>query len=191
MNIKCFLLSRIETISEVCCWFEPWHIRHWLLIFFFTTIKYHNCPIMLSRIVKPLLQSPTCSAPVPSCPHSFQLLSLYLPRMKLLFPLFLTLEFPLLFRSFSDKLKILSFNTHLLLRPWDQAQSVVDGLVPEDWKKASQFSNWAGKRIQGATSQPASPTFLPGKVIEWLVLEVISIHRDDKKGIRSTSLLPH
>lgn len=65
--------------------------------------------------------------------------------------------------------------------------SAVDGLVPEDWKKAPQLSKWAGKRIQGTTTL----TFLPGKVMEWLILEAISSHMDDKKVLRSTSLLPH
>lgn len=65
--------------------------------------------------------------------------------------------------------------------------NAVDGLVPEDWKKAPQLSKWAGKRIQGTTSLP----FLPGKVMEWLIQEAISMHMDDKKVLRSTSLLPH
>lgn len=81
--------------------------------------------INLSRILQPLLQSATCSPPpVPSCPHGFQLVYLCSPRMKLLIPLFLTLDsWHLLFWSFSDKKKrFLSFNAHLPLRPWGQVQ---------------------------------------------------------------------
>lgn len=64
------------------------------------------------------------------------------------------------FRALVTKIKILSFNDHLLHRPQDQAQSVVDGVVPEDWKKGPQLSKWAGKRTHGTTSQSASPVSL-------------------------------
>lgn len=65
--------------------------------------------------------------------------------------------------------------------------NVVDELVAEDWKKAPQLPKWAGKRTQETASLP----LLPGKVMEWLILEAISMHIDDNKVLRSTSLLPH
>lgn len=53
-------------------------------------------------------------------------------------------------------------------------------------KKRPSFQN--GQEEDAGNYQPASLTCLPGKVMEWLILEAISIHMDDKKVL---SLLSH
>ncbi|KAF4803037.1 hypothetical protein TURU_020051 [Turdus rufiventris] len=55
-----------------------------------------------------------------------------------------------------------------------------------DWKKANvTLVLKRGKKENQGNYQPVSLTSIPGKVTEHLILETISIHMDDKKGIRS------
>ncbi|KGL85593.1 RNA-directed DNA polymerase from mobile element jockey, partial [Tinamus guttatus] len=56
------------------------------------------------------------------------------------------------------------------------------GEVPEDWKKANVtpvFKN--GKKKDPGNYRPVSLTSVPGKVMERLILAVVSRHREDKK----------
>ncbi|KFQ88182.1 hypothetical protein N337_06397, partial [Phoenicopterus ruber ruber] len=58
------------------------------------------------------------------------------------------------------------------------------GEVPEDWRKAHVtpvFKN--GKKEDRGNHRPVSLTSIPGKVMEQVILEVISKHVEEKKGI--------
>ncbi|KFV77690.1 RNA-directed DNA polymerase from mobile element jockey, partial [Struthio camelus australis] len=58
------------------------------------------------------------------------------------------------------------------------------GEVPEEWKKASVTSVFKkGKKEEPGNYRPASFTSIPGKVMEQLLLEVITKHLGDKKVI--------
>ncbi|KFV74587.1 hypothetical protein N308_00053, partial [Struthio camelus australis] len=66
----------------------------------------------------------------------------------------------------------------LLERSWRS------GEVPEDWKKASVTPVFQkGKKEEPGNSRPVSLTSIPGKVMEQLLLEVITKHLEDKKVI--------
>ncbi|XP_068809550.1 uncharacterized protein [Struthio camelus] len=67
------------------------------------------------------------------------------------------------------------------------------GEVPEAWKKAivtppppPVFQK--GKKEEPGNSRPVSLTSIPGKVMEQLLLEVLTKHLEDKKVIRSSQL---
>ncbi|KFV80451.1 hypothetical protein N308_07716, partial [Struthio camelus australis] len=58
------------------------------------------------------------------------------------------------------------------------------GEVPEDWKKASVTPVFKkGKKEEPGNYRPVSLTSIPGKVMEQLILEVITKHLEDKKVI--------
>ncbi|KFV82338.1 RNA-directed DNA polymerase from mobile element jockey, partial [Struthio camelus australis] len=58
------------------------------------------------------------------------------------------------------------------------------GEVPEDWKKASVTPVFQkGKKEEPGNSRPVSLTSIPGKVMEQLLLEVITKHVEDQKVI--------
>ncbi|KFV80800.1 RNA-directed DNA polymerase from mobile element jockey, partial [Struthio camelus australis] len=58
------------------------------------------------------------------------------------------------------------------------------GEVPEDWKKAKVTPVFKkGKKEEPGNYRPVSLTSIPGKVMEQLLLEAISKHLEDKKGI--------
>ncbi|KFV84302.1 RNA-directed DNA polymerase from mobile element jockey, partial [Struthio camelus australis] len=58
------------------------------------------------------------------------------------------------------------------------------GEVPEDWKKASVTPVFKkGKKEEPGNSRPVSLTSMPGKVMEQLLLEVITKHLEDKQVI--------
>ncbi|KFV87439.1 RNA-directed DNA polymerase from mobile element jockey, partial [Struthio camelus australis] len=58
------------------------------------------------------------------------------------------------------------------------------GEVPEDWKKASVTPVFKkGKKEEPGNYRPVSLTSIPGKVMEQLLLEVLTKHVEDKKVI--------
>ncbi|KFV82507.1 RNA-directed DNA polymerase from mobile element jockey, partial [Struthio camelus australis] len=58
------------------------------------------------------------------------------------------------------------------------------GEVPEDWKKANVTPVFKkGKKEEPGNYRPVSLTSIPGKVMEQLILEVITKHLEDKKMI--------
>ncbi|KFV88874.1 hypothetical protein N308_13813, partial [Struthio camelus australis] len=58
------------------------------------------------------------------------------------------------------------------------------GEVPEDWKKANVTPVFKkGKKEKPGNYRPVSLTSIPGKVMEQLILEVITKHLEDKKVI--------
>ncbi|GAB0205476.1 mitochondrial enolase superfamily member 1 [Grus japonensis] len=58
------------------------------------------------------------------------------------------------------------------------------GEVPEDWRKANVTPVFKkGKKDDPGNYRPVSLTSVPGKVMEQLILEVISKHVEDKKVI--------
>ncbi|KFV87094.1 RNA-directed DNA polymerase from mobile element jockey, partial [Struthio camelus australis] len=58
------------------------------------------------------------------------------------------------------------------------------GEVPEDWKKANVTPVFQkGKKEEPGNYRPVSLTSIPGKVMEQLLLEVITKHVEDKKVI--------
>ncbi|KFV78073.1 RNA-directed DNA polymerase from mobile element jockey, partial [Struthio camelus australis] len=66
----------------------------------------------------------------------------------------------------------------LLERSWRS------GEVPEDWKKTNVTPVFKkGKKEESGNSRPVSLTSIPGKVMEQLILEVITKHVEDKKVI--------
>ncbi|KFV73012.1 hypothetical protein N308_11270, partial [Struthio camelus australis] len=66
----------------------------------------------------------------------------------------------------------------LLERSWRS------GEVPEDWKKASLTPVFQkGKKEEPGNYRPVSLPSIPGKVMEQLLLEVITKHLEDKKVI--------
>lgn len=64
------------------------------------------------------------------------------------------------------------------------------GEMPEDWKKANITSVFRNDKKEnlGSYYHPDSPTSIPGKVEELLILEDIPIHMDDMKVIRIVSM---
>lgn len=79
--------------------------------------------------------------------------------------------------------------TDVIVRPlsiifeklWQSAE------VPENWKKANVTSIFRkGKKDHLGNYRPASLTFIPGKVTEQLILEIISKRIKDKKVIRNS-----
>ncbi|KFV80016.1 RNA-directed DNA polymerase from mobile element jockey, partial [Struthio camelus australis] len=66
----------------------------------------------------------------------------------------------------------------LLERSWRS------GEVPEAWKKANVTPVFKkGKKEEPGNSRPVSLTSIPGKVMEQLLLEVLTKHVEDKKVI--------
>ncbi|GAB0183184.1 mitochondrial enolase superfamily member 1 [Grus japonensis] len=60
------------------------------------------------------------------------------------------------------------------------------GEVPKDWRKANVTPVFKkGKKEDPGNYRSASLTSIPGKVMEQLILEVISKHVEEKKVIRS------
>ncbi|KFV87304.1 RNA-directed DNA polymerase from mobile element jockey, partial [Struthio camelus australis] len=58
------------------------------------------------------------------------------------------------------------------------------GEVPEDWKKANVTPVFQkGKKEEPGNDRPVSLTSIPGKVMEQLLLEVVTKHVEDKKVI--------
>ncbi|KFV85992.1 hypothetical protein N308_06800, partial [Struthio camelus australis] len=58
------------------------------------------------------------------------------------------------------------------------------GEVPEDWKKANVTPVFKkGKKEEPGNDRPVSLTSIPGKVMEQLLLKVITKHVEDKKVI--------
>ncbi|KFV88520.1 hypothetical protein N308_05850, partial [Struthio camelus australis] len=58
------------------------------------------------------------------------------------------------------------------------------GEVPEDWKKANVTPVFQkGKKEEPGNYRPVSLPSIPGKVMEQLLLKVITKHVEDKKGI--------
>ncbi|KFV84217.1 hypothetical protein N308_04705, partial [Struthio camelus australis] len=58
------------------------------------------------------------------------------------------------------------------------------GEVPEDWKKAKVTPAFKkGEKEEPGNYRPVSLTSIPGKVMEQLILEVITKHLEDKKVI--------
>ncbi|KGL78087.1 RNA-directed DNA polymerase from mobile element jockey, partial [Tinamus guttatus] len=56
------------------------------------------------------------------------------------------------------------------------------GEVPEDWKKANVISVFKkGKKEDPGNYRPVNLTSVPGKVMEQLILAVVSWHVEDKK----------
>ncbi|KGL84962.1 RNA-directed DNA polymerase from mobile element jockey, partial [Tinamus guttatus] len=56
------------------------------------------------------------------------------------------------------------------------------GEVPEDWKKANVMPVFKkGKQEDPGNYRPVSLTSVPGKVMERLILAVVSMHMEDKK----------
>ncbi|KGL84127.1 RNA-directed DNA polymerase from mobile element jockey, partial [Tinamus guttatus] len=56
------------------------------------------------------------------------------------------------------------------------------GVVPEDWKKANVTPVFKkGKKEDPGNYRPVSLTSVPGKVMERLILAVVSRHMEDKK----------
>ncbi|PKU43646.1 rna-directed dna polymerase from mobile element hypothetical protein [Limosa lapponica baueri] len=60
------------------------------------------------------------------------------------------------------------------------------GEVPEDWRKANITPVYKkGKKKDPGNYRPISLTSVPGKIVEQLVLKVISKHIEDKEVIGS------
>ncbi|KFV77063.1 RNA-directed DNA polymerase from mobile element jockey, partial [Struthio camelus australis] len=58
------------------------------------------------------------------------------------------------------------------------------GEVPEDWKKANVTPAFQkGKKEEPGNYRPVSLPSIPGKVMEQLLLEVLTKHLEDKKVI--------
>ncbi|PKU45830.1 rna-directed dna polymerase from mobile element jockey-like [Limosa lapponica baueri] len=61
------------------------------------------------------------------------------------------------------------------------------GEVPEDWRKANVIPAFKkGKKEDPGNYRPVSLTSIPGKMMERLILGVISKHMEEKKAIRSS-----
>ncbi|PKU31507.1 rna-directed dna polymerase from mobile element jockey- hypothetical protein [Limosa lapponica baueri] len=60
------------------------------------------------------------------------------------------------------------------------------GEVPEDWRKANVTPVFKkGKKEDLGNYRPVSLTSIPGKMMEQLILDVISKHVEEEKDIRS------
>ncbi|KFV80740.1 RNA-directed DNA polymerase from mobile element jockey, partial [Struthio camelus australis] len=58
------------------------------------------------------------------------------------------------------------------------------GEVPEDWKKTNVTPVFKkGKKEEPGNYRPVSLTSIPGKVMEQLLLEVLTKHVEDKKAM--------
>lgn len=61
--------------------------------------------------------------------------------------------------------------------------------MPGDWKKANVTPVFKrGKKQDPGNYWPASLTSVPGKAMEQYILEAISTHMNDKKGIGVVSI---
>ncbi|PKU44100.1 rna-directed dna polymerase from mobile element jockey-like [Limosa lapponica baueri] len=61
------------------------------------------------------------------------------------------------------------------------------GEVPEDWRKANVTPVFKkGKKEDAGNYRPASLTSIPGKMMEQLIVGIISKHVEEKKAIRSS-----
>ena len=58
--------------------------------------------------------------------------------------------------------------------------------MPEDWRIASVSVFKKGKQEDLGNYRPVSPIFVPGKVVEQLVLDAVSKQLEEKKVIRSS-----
>ena len=58
--------------------------------------------------------------------------------------------------------------------------------VPEDWKQAHGMTVFKKGKEDPGNYRPAILTSIPGKVMEQLILEVISKYMEEKKVIRSS-----
>ncbi|KFQ30023.1 hypothetical protein N331_07976, partial [Merops nubicus] len=64
------------------------------------------------------------------------------------------------------------------------AKSWQTGEMPEDWRKANVTPGFKkGKKEDPGNYRPVSLTSIPGKIMEWLILEVISEHTEEKKVV--------
>ncbi|PKU37921.1 rna-directed dna polymerase from mobile element jockey- hypothetical protein [Limosa lapponica baueri] len=75
--------------------------------------------------------------------------------------------------------------------PWDLMKSIHrswrTSKVPEDWRKANVIPVFKkGKKEDLGNYRPVSFTSIPGKMMERLILDIISKHMEDKKAIRSS-----
>ncbi|PKU43583.1 rna-directed dna polymerase from mobile element jockey- hypothetical protein [Limosa lapponica baueri] len=74
-----------------------------------------------------------------------------------------------------------------LLSELDTHKSWRTGEVPEDWRKANVIPVFKkGKKKDPGNYRPVSLTSIPGKMMERLVLAIISKHMEEKKAIRSS-----
>ncbi|PKU38777.1 rna-directed dna polymerase from mobile element jockey-like [Limosa lapponica baueri] len=61
------------------------------------------------------------------------------------------------------------------------------GKVPEHWRKANVIPVFTkGKKEHQGNYRPVSLTSIPGKMMEQLVLGIISMHIEEKKAVRSS-----
>ncbi|KAJ7400205.1 hypothetical protein BTVI_107419 [Pitangus sulphuratus] len=87
----------------------------------------------------------------------------------------------------NDTINVLQMFQSFTLFQCSLDQSMADRVVPGDWKKANVTLVFRkGKKEDPGNYQSVSLTSVPGKVMECLVLEVISIHMEDQKVIRSS-----
>ncbi|PKU35402.1 rna-directed dna polymerase from mobile element jockey- hypothetical protein [Limosa lapponica baueri] len=84
--------------------------------------------------------------------------------------------------------KLLSkLDTHKSMGPDGMHPSWRTGEVPEDWRKANVIPVFKkGKKEDAGNYRLVSLTSIPGKMMEQLVLGVISKHTEEKKAIRSS-----
>ncbi|PKU38375.1 rna-directed dna polymerase from mobile element jockey-like [Limosa lapponica baueri] len=78
-------------------------------------------------------------------------------------------------------------DTHKSMGPDGMHLSWRTGEVPEDWRKANVIPVFQkGKKEDLGNYRPVSLTSIPGKMMERLVLGIISKHMEEKKDIRSS-----
>ncbi|PKU31850.1 rna-directed dna polymerase from mobile element jockey- hypothetical protein [Limosa lapponica baueri] len=65
-------------------------------------------------------------------------------------------------------------------RPWRT------GEVPEDWRKANVIPVFKQGKEDLGNYRPVSPTSIPGKRMERLILGIMSKHMEENKAIRSS-----
>lgn len=58
------------------------------------------------------------------------------------------------------------------------------GKVPEDWRKANVTHLQKGKKEDVENYRPVSLTYVPGKVVELFILDVISKQVEEREVIR-------